>query len=101
MTFQTPPDSWPLFAEWLPSLAPGRWRDPEVFERSNKRLNRVSGSLISVWTQRCAGQPTVAGTTVGISGAGQASGAAVSAGVAGPRFETWLGEADGFTVFRS
>jgi hypothetical protein len=26
-------------------LAPGRWQDREVFERSNKRLNRVSGAL--------------------------------------------------------
>jgi hypothetical protein len=39
-----------------------------VFELSNKRLNRVFGNLIGPWTQRCAGQPTVAGTTVGIPG---------------------------------
>jgi hypothetical protein len=64
-------------------------------------IEQGARGLISVWTQRCAGQPTVARTTVGISGAGQACGAAVSAGVAGPWFETWLGEADGFTVFRS
>ena len=42
MTVQTLPDSWRLFAEWLPNLAPGRWQDREVFERSNKRLNKVA-----------------------------------------------------------
>ena len=42
MTVQTPPGSWWLFAEWLPILAPGRWQDSEVFERSNKRLNRAA-----------------------------------------------------------
>ena len=68
MTVQTPPDSWRLFAEWLPILAPGRRQDREMFERSNKGLNRVSGNLIGLWNQRCAGQPTVAGTTVGIPG---------------------------------
>jgi hypothetical protein len=67
-TANDPPDSWRLFAEWLPILAPGRRQDHEVFERSNKRLNRVFGNLIGPWTQRCTGQPTVAGTTVGIPG---------------------------------
>ena len=78
ITVQTPPDFWGLFAEWLPILAPGRWQDRELFERSNKRLNRVSGNLISLWTQRCARQPTAAGTTVGISGAGLAAGQRVT-----------------------
>jgi hypothetical protein len=42
MTVQTPPDSWRLLAEWLPILAPEQWQGGEVFERPNKRLNRVS-----------------------------------------------------------
>jgi len=48
MTIQTPPDSWRLFAEWLPNLAPRRWQDREVFEHSNKQLDRVSEALTGV-----------------------------------------------------
>ncbi len=46
MTVQTPPDSWRLFADWLPILAPGRWQDRELFEHSNKSWSGESRDLI-------------------------------------------------------
>jgi hypothetical protein len=61
------PDSPRLLAalrRMAPQLGSRRWQDREVFEHSNKRLNRVPGNLIRLWTQRCARQPTVAGTLV-------------------------------------
>jgi RNA polymerase sigma-70 factor, ECF subfamily len=48
MTVQTPPDSWRLFAGWLPNLAPGRYQDRDVFERSNRPSNGVFGILNSI-----------------------------------------------------
>jgi hypothetical protein len=54
MTVQTPPDSWRLFAGWLPSLAPRRWQDRSsvrTFERSSKEFDRVSREPQGTWLE--------------------------------------------------